>query len=96
MSSEIRPVSGSRPALPVRTQENSSAPREGGANRAAATGGDGIRVETAPSADLGQVPINAERVGEIRSALQNGTYPILPTRIADAMIAARFLLSTAE
>jgi negative regulator of flagellin synthesis FlgM len=42
----------------------------------------------------GAPPSDTERVHEIRKALEEGTYPILPARIADAMIAARFLLRT--
>ncbi len=34
------------------------------------------------------VPVDSERVAEIRKALESGTYPLVPTKIADAMIAA--------
>lgn len=44
--------------------------------------------------DAGEVPINAERVREIRKALENGTYPILPATIADGIIAAGLILRT--
>jgi negative regulator of flagellin synthesis FlgM len=37
-------------------------------------------------------PVDRERVAEIRKALEEGTYPLVPTRIADAMIAARVSL----
>jgi negative regulator of flagellin synthesis FlgM len=55
---------------------------------------DGVAVET--SADLLAVtpPIDRARVDEIRQALEDGTYPVVPTKIADAMIAARLMLST--
>lgn len=46
--------------------------------------------------DVGQVPVDGERVGEIRRAIRNGTYPLLPTKVADAMIAAGILLRTGE
>ena len=42
--------------------------------------------------DVGDVPVDGERVGEIRRAIRNGTYPLLPTKVADAMIAAGILL----
>lgn len=42
--------------------------------------------------DAGEVPVDAERVAAIRKAVEEGTYPVLPTRIADAMIAAGYLL----
>lgn len=42
--------------------------------------------------DPGAAPVDAERVSEIRKAIESGSYPIVPTRIADAMIAAGLLL----
>lgn len=39
-------------------------------------------------------PVNAERVAEIRKAIEDDRYPVIPTRIADAMIAAGLLLRT--
>lgn len=40
----------------------------------------------------GQPPIDTDRVAMIRKAVESGTYPILPARIADAIIAAGLLL----
>ena len=42
--------------------------------------------------DPGEAPVDAERVQVIRKAIESGTYPIVPARIADAMIAAGLLL----
>ena len=39
-------------------------------------------------------PVDGERVAEIRKAVEQGTYPLLPTKVADAMIAAGYLLRT--
>ena len=36
----------------------------------------------------GHHPVEHDRVAEIRKALQDGRYPIIPTEIADAIIAA--------
>ncbi len=36
--------------------------------------------------------VDAERVTAIRKAVEDGSYPIVPARIADAMIAAGYLL----
>lgn len=44
--------------------------------------------------DAGAAPINADRVNEIRKALEQGTYPILPATIADGIIAAGLILRT--
>ncbi|MCU0947666.1 MAG: flagellar biosynthesis anti-sigma factor FlgM [Porphyrobacter sp.] len=51
----------------------------------------GIAVEIggAAASDLTSPPVDSARVAEIRSALRDGTYPLVPTKIADAMIAAQ-------
>ncbi|MEC8772914.1 MAG: flagellar biosynthesis anti-sigma factor FlgM [Pseudomonadota bacterium] len=36
-----------------------------------------------------EVPVDHERVAEIHKALEDGTYPLIPTEIADAIIASR-------
>lgn len=46
--------------------------------------------------DVGPMPVNAERVGEIRRAIESGRYPLVPARVADAMIAAGLLLRSAK
>jgi negative regulator of flagellin synthesis FlgM len=42
--------------------------------------------------DPGQPPVDTERVAVIRKAIESGAYPVIPTKIADAMIAAGLLL----
>lgn len=42
--------------------------------------------------DPGQAPVDAERVDVIRKAIASGTYPVVPAKIADAIIAAGLLL----
>lgn len=44
--------------------------------------------------DPGQAPVDVERVKVIRHAIETGNYPVIPTKIADAIIAARLLMST--
>lgn len=46
--------------------------------------------------DAGEAPVDAERVTMIRKAVEQGTYPVVPTRIADAMIAAGYLLRSGD
>jgi len=41
-------------------------------------------------------PVNSERVMQIRTALREGTYPLMPAEVADAMIAADYLLLDAR
>ena len=40
----------------------------------------------------GAPPLDTQRVTQIRKALENGTYPVIPTKISDAMIAAGMVL----
>jgi len=54
---------------------------------------EGVAVEVSNSVTAGEPPVATDRVQEIRSALQDGTYPIVPAQIADAMIAARLSLT---
>lgn len=67
---------------------------------AGANGGTGAAdvvppaIETSVSTDAGEPPVDTDRVALIRHAVENGTYPIIPARIADAMIAAGMLLRT--
>ncbi|MDE2412513.1 MAG: flagellar biosynthesis anti-sigma factor FlgM [Sphingomonadales bacterium] len=46
--------------------------------------------------DPGEVPVDTDRVATIRKAIENGNYPIIPTRVADAMIAAGLLLRSGK
>jgi negative regulator of flagellin synthesis FlgM len=67
-----------------------------GAPAASATPGDAPAVTFQPSEalDPGQPPVDADRVQVIRKAIESGNYPIIPAKIADAMIAAGLLLRT--
>lgn len=46
--------------------------------------------------DPGEPPVNAERVAVIRRAIEQGRYPVLPFRVADAIIAAGLLLRSGK
>ncbi len=50
------------------------------------------QVQTTVDTSSGTVPVDAVRVAEIRKAINEGTYPLIPTKIGDAMIAAGMLL----
>ena len=41
-------------------------------------------------------PVDHDRISDIRNALRSGNYPLLPAKVADAMIAARFILTDAK
>jgi negative regulator of flagellin synthesis FlgM len=54
----------------------------------AAADAPGLALATAGTS----APVDADRVAEIRKAIEDSRYPVIPTRIADAMIAAGLLL----
>ena len=56
---------------------------------AAATGKPGVALEVNAASTLSTPPVNKERIDQIRKALEDGSYPLVPAQIADAMIAAR-------
>ncbi|MDP5102916.1 MAG: flagellar biosynthesis anti-sigma factor FlgM [Erythrobacter sp.] len=92
-SVELNKLVGITPARALsesdRPQVDTRAPAV--AARPAAAAGISVEV-SAPAADTAP-PVDAERVQQIRSALQNGTYPLVPAKIADAIIAAQVSLS---
>lgn len=44
----------------------------------------------------GQPPIDTDRVTLIRKAIESGTYPLTPAKVADAIVAAGLLLRVAK
>jgi negative regulator of flagellin synthesis FlgM len=60
---------------------------------AGAVRAEGIALASVASAGT-EIPVDHERVAEIRKAIEQGRYPITPVKIADAMIAAGYLLRT--
>lgn len=53
----------------------------------------GISLEVTGTAQAAAPPVDADRVRMIRDALRDGSYPLVPTQIADAMIAAQVSLA---
>lgn len=53
-----------------------------------------VSVNELPQA--GDAPVDADRVHEIRKAIEDGSYPLVPAKIADAMIAAGLLLRNGQ
>ncbi|MEE4451864.1 flagellar biosynthesis anti-sigma factor FlgM [Novosphingobium resinovorum] len=51
-------------------------------------------IETSQALAAGKAPVDTDRVALIRQAVESGTYPLVPAKIADAMIAAGMLLRT--
>jgi len=84
-------LSGVRPITGAEARATTATPTPQQPNAAAASPNEPALVATtAPQA--GAMPVDTERVIEIRKAIESGTYPVLPTKISDAMIAAGLLL----
>ncbi|MEJ2457885.1 MAG: flagellar biosynthesis anti-sigma factor FlgM [Novosphingobium sp.] len=49
-------------------------------------------VETSDALNPGTAPVDTDRVKAIRDAVESGSYPLIPAKIADAMIAAGVML----
>lgn len=59
--------------------------------------GSAAQVERSSALDVGpKPPVDVERVKVIKTAIETGNYPLVPAKIADAMIAAGMLLRTAS
>lgn len=95
-------IGASRPVGPVqvntaKTARNTAAGTTQGAESAENVQTSGAQVERSSALDGGSsAPVDAQRVQVIRRAIETNSYPVIPTRIADAMIAAGMLLRTSQ
>lgn len=82
-------------AVPVRSIGHDAAGTRADKSRAAGApiADKGVAVQTGAKVSAGEAPVDADRVAQIRDALREGNYPIVPAKITDAMIAARLMLS---
>lgn len=65
-------------------------------NQTAPAATETVAVERSEALDPGAPPVDAERVTLIRKAIEQGHYPVIPMRVADAMIAAGMLLRSGQ
>jgi negative regulator of flagellin synthesis FlgM len=94
-------IGAPRPVGPVQVKTATtakSAPTTVDAQTSAlADAGAATQVQRSSALDAGSAaPVDVERVRDIRQAIEKGNYPLVPARIADAMIAAGMLLRTAS
>jgi negative regulator of flagellin synthesis FlgM len=92
-------IGASRPVGAVQLNSVQSAnpgPAAADAVPTAVPASDTTQVETSLNTSAGTVPVDQSRVAEIRQAVLNGTYPVIPTKISDAMIAAGVMLQKAS
>lgn len=88
---------GPQPARAVGAVDARNVRNTGGApGKTSAASGDTPAVLRSAAFDPGAAPVNAERVSEIRKAIDRGNYPVIPMRVADAMIAAGLLLRSGK
>ncbi len=80
------------PVLPVSPVEAKSLRGAAGGAKPHAPASQSAEIAATGALDPGPPPVDAERVTMIRKAVESGTYPVFPARVADAMIAAGLLL----
>jgi negative regulator of flagellin synthesis FlgM len=88
-SVELSKLQGIAAARAVATSERAQIETRAAAPRSSAAPAPGVSVEIGDAASAASAPVDAERVREIRAALKDGSYPLVPTKILDAMIAAQ-------
>ena len=79
-------------AVDVRIARQSGGTRERSASADAPT----PAVTLSDALDPGEAPIDGDRIEVIRKAIETGQYPVVPAKIADALIAAGLLLRKGE
>lgn len=84
----LRPVG----ALDARIARPTTGAKDASGAPVASAPGEAVTFQPSEALDPGQAPVDAERVKMIRHAIESGAYPVIPTKIADAMIAAGMLL----
>lgn len=78
-------------AVPRRVAPVSAAAATSAAKQVADTGDTSEVALTAEAHALAETaPVDHERVAQIKRAIQNGTFPIYPSTIADRMIALKY------
>lgn len=85
-----------QPARLTRATEKVAATAPVGPAPAVANGEDEIEVARSVSLQPGEPPVDAERIETIRKAIEQGSYPLVPAKIADAMIAAGIMLRSVQ
>ena len=88
---EINSVARSRPLGAEAQRSVSTAPAASAPVATPRT--EAEMVTRSDSLSAGSVPpVDTDRVTQIRDAIKDGSYPLVPAAVADAMIASRFML----
>lgn len=85
------------PARPIGAVDVRIARQAGGFRETAKSAGEQApTVALSDAVDPGEAPVDTDRVQTIKKAVETGQYPVLPVKIADAMIAAGYLLTKGQ
>lgn len=82
-----RPVQTTNRAPAVSAATMARTVESAGSEAARAASTESIRAEAEKAAKA--TPVDSERVAQIRAAIADGTFPILPAKIADRLIALK-------
>ena len=90
-------VSAARPVGPVSGAQSgvaaaAPAPAPAGASQTGTTSAPAPAMVSSTALSAGSAPVDTDRVSAIRKAIASGSYPLIPTKISDAMIAAGLTL----
>ncbi|WP_296719096.1 flagellar biosynthesis anti-sigma factor FlgM [Erythrobacter sp.] len=88
-SVELSKLQGIAATRALSTSDRAQIETRTGAPRPANAPASGVSVEIGGTVDAASPPVDAERVQQIRAALKDGSYPLVPAQIVDAMIAAQ-------
>lgn len=91
----MRPIE-IQPARLTRTTEKVATAGPAKPAPAVANGEDEIEVARSLSLQPGEPPVDSDRVEQIRKGIEQGNYPLVPAKIADAMIAAGIMLRSVQ
>ncbi|MEA1619139.1 flagellar biosynthesis anti-sigma factor FlgM [Erythrobacter sp. T5W1-R] len=94
-SVEISKLHGIGPARALSESDRSQAAPQSASPAAGSSAKLGLAVEVGSVSAIGSAtpPVDTDRVEQIRAALRDGSYPLVPTKIVDAMIAAQVSFS---
>ena len=67
-----------------------SPPQNGPQNGLAPPAADAARLSGVAAELAAKPPVDADRVQQIKKAIANGTFPILPATVADRLLAVRY------
>lgn len=87
--SKLQAASAPRPLSESDRTQLNAPPSSRATGTPSSTVQPGVAIEVGEAVDASKPPFDNERVAQVRDALRDGNYPLVPAQIADAMIAAR-------